>query len=107
MVLHTSGIHLDRSGLLHGSCPDSHVPQTRRCRKMPVSLLFPELACTCTFLKVLDSFLPKEANVNKSNKQSLYHVICDVKGTKMEISHLQILSRVQHSEGRCDIFQHL
>lgn len=106
-ALHTSGIHLDRSGLLHGSCPDSHIPQTRQCRRMPVSLQFPELACTCKFLKVLGSFLPKDTNINKSNKESLCHVICDVKGGKMKISHIQILSRVQYSEGHCDISQHL
>lgn len=103
---HTYGIHLDRSGQLHGSCHDPHILQTRQCRRMLVSLLFPELACTCTFLRVLHSFLPKDTNMNKSNKESLYQVMCDFKGAKIEISHIQILSRVQHIEGHCDISQH-
>jgi len=57
---HTSWILPGRPGLLCDSCPDSHIPQTKRCRAMPVSLLFPEPACTWICPRAPGSSLPND-----------------------------------------------
>lgn len=54
---------LGRSGQLCGSYPNSHIPQTRRCRRTPASLLFPVPACSCKCPEVRGRFLPE--NVKK------------------------------------------
>lgn len=98
-ALHTSWILPGTPGLLCDSCPDSHTPPTKRCRVTPGSPRSPALACTCKCQLARGRSLPDEHTQCALIKRLQQFVTTQ---SMIQVSNIQIGSRGQHSEGRCD-----